>query len=357
MKAVTPSSSSAADSPTRAFAPDFVRAVAMLLVVLLHASMRTDDLTEFGWWASTTLHTLSRISVPLFFLLSGWLLLNAQTAPPLWTFYLRRASKILVPLVVWSAFSLGWRVLVHREAPPTWSSVPKSLLNGSAYYHLWFLPIILKLSLLAPLLLWLRRASGPRRYLGAMAVLAAIALLACVVSETFRHSPARYLVGYGGYFVLGGLIGGARLTATTRLLAWCAWLLGWALTLTATYWTSAAPDSRSETFLGFQTANIAVSSIGAFLLLIDWAGSRQKMCADSRVFHFLRALSACSLGVYVLHPFALELCWLGKLGSWVTGTNWPALAAILFHAVFALTLCAMITAGLRASRLLRPIVP
>jgi surface polysaccharide O-acyltransferase-like enzyme len=349
---------SASENSGRTFAPDAVRAAAMILVVLLHASMRTEGLTSVGWWTSTTLHTFSRIGVPLFFLLSGWLLLNSASTSLKGIFFARRAGKILIPLIAWSAVGIVWRITMHAEKPPEWSALPVLLLNGSAYYHLWFFPVIFKLSLLAPVLVWLKTTLGLQRYVVALAVLALLgAGVFSIAPGYLRSTSLPYLAGYGGYFVLGGLIGGTRLTSLTRSFAWMAVLLGWSLTLLGTGWTSHEPASRSDLFLGFLTLNVAASSIGFFLLIVDRSLATGTTAARGSFRSLVHACGTCSLGIYVMHPFVLEICWLGKLGPWATGDGWPALLAITFHFLLAIAVCGAATAALRSVRWLRVLTP
>ena len=70
---------------------DFVRFLGAFLVVLAHIE---------AWgagpqWAHSFYYTISRNGVPLFFLISGYLLLSKQEDLP--TFFKKRAARIVIP--------------------------------------------------------------------------------------------------------------------------------------------------------------------------------------------------------------------------------------------------------------------
>ena len=95
-------------SYTRSFPPNqlqnlvFCRALACVLVVLLHVAALGFHQWDKNWWASNTYDGLARISVPLFLMLSGALLLHKRE--PLGVFFKKRFRRILPPLIGWSLF-------------------------------------------------------------------------------------------------------------------------------------------------------------------------------------------------------------------------------------------------------------
>ena len=75
---------------------DFMRSIGVFLVVLAH----TDAWGGGPDWVQKIYYTISRNGVPVFFLISGYLLLSKQEDLP--TFMKKRAAKVLVPFFVWS---------------------------------------------------------------------------------------------------------------------------------------------------------------------------------------------------------------------------------------------------------------
>ncbi|MGH8822038.1 MAG: acyltransferase family protein, partial [Rhodoferax sp.] len=58
------------------------------------------------WWAGNVYDSLTRSSVPLFFMVSGATLLPKQE--PIRAFFAKRFIRIVPPLLFWSIFYLWW---------------------------------------------------------------------------------------------------------------------------------------------------------------------------------------------------------------------------------------------------------
>ena len=66
---------------------DLIRTVAIILVILLHASIEPNPTLDFMspqgvqlWWASNVYNSIARTAVPLFVMLTGALLLQPNKA-------------------------------------------------------------------------------------------------------------------------------------------------------------------------------------------------------------------------------------------------------------------------------------
>src|SRR5258708_1026429 len=132
---------------------DFIRVVAIYLVVVIHVSGQlTNEWAQIPllqWMIANVYGSIARISVPLFFMMSGYLLLPRRE--DLKSFYLKRVLKILIPLISWSLLYLFW----FCANPPnlcTAGFVSQALLVNGTYYHLWFLYSLLGLYLALPFL-------------------------------------------------------------------------------------------------------------------------------------------------------------------------------------------------------------
>jgi surface polysaccharide O-acyltransferase-like enzyme len=120
---------------------DMARLVACAAVVLLHTTGRTiyafETTGDLSYGAAIILNSAVRWCVPVFVMLSGGLLLARPIADP-GAFLWRRAQTIIIPLVVWSAAYLWWRVTYYEE-PFSWAWAGREVLSGMPYYHLYFL--------------------------------------------------------------------------------------------------------------------------------------------------------------------------------------------------------------------------
>src|SRR5512141_972917 len=89
---------------------DLIRVVAIYLVVIVHVSGQLTniwgEIPADQWLLADIYGGIARICVPLFFMISGCLLL--PRAESLGTFYRKRIPKLLIPLIVWSLIYVGW---------------------------------------------------------------------------------------------------------------------------------------------------------------------------------------------------------------------------------------------------------
>src|SRR5512144_1931824 len=145
---------------------DVIRVVAIYLVVVVHVSGQLTNLwgkIPTGQWLIADVYGgIARVCVPLFFMISGYLLL--PRAESLGTFYTRRIPKILIPLVAWSLIYLGWYCGNH-PGTCTPNFVWNLLLVQGTYYHLWFLYSLLSIYLILPVLRLMIRPDTDTRLL------------------------------------------------------------------------------------------------------------------------------------------------------------------------------------------------
>lgn len=134
----------------RIHAVDALRAVAIIAVVMIHTTTRTletshYDLVNFPF--TILLNQLARFAVPLFFLISGFVLeLNYKNHTNFWAYLKKRFNRIFIPYVFWSIFY--YFVIYKNHGANFWSD----LATGSASYQLYFIPSLLIFYLTFPLL-------------------------------------------------------------------------------------------------------------------------------------------------------------------------------------------------------------
>ena len=134
---------------------DILRAFATVQVVFLHTSapllynFNTIDLN--WWWAGNIIDSATRPCVPLFFMLSGMLLLGREE--PLSLFLKKRLGRILIPFLTWALIYL---FIFNDKKSGSVVDIGVSFfikfINGPVYYHYWFMYMIILLYLLTPFL-------------------------------------------------------------------------------------------------------------------------------------------------------------------------------------------------------------
>ncbi|MCX8131258.1 MAG: acyltransferase [Clostridia bacterium] len=133
---------------------DQIRVIAAISVIIIHVTAIYSSTSSFAYYSNQ----LVRYAVPIFILLSGFLLhfSNADRELSYLNFLSKRFKKILIPYLVWSI------IYILFENRSNLSSVYyKSgflveslthIIRGTAYPHLYFVIIIIQMYLLYPFL-------------------------------------------------------------------------------------------------------------------------------------------------------------------------------------------------------------
>ncbi|HHW60595.1 MAG TPA: acyltransferase [Syntrophomonadaceae bacterium] len=137
---------------------DWLRALAALTVIAIHITGSYVDFLSSAYYANH----LARFAVPLFIIISGFVLhySNRRKEMTVLSFYQRRMDRILWPYLVWTLFYVFFFPPLMGQGFPWVSAAElgRHLLWGTGSYHLYFLPIIIQLYLLFPLLYrWVKK--------------------------------------------------------------------------------------------------------------------------------------------------------------------------------------------------------
>ena len=330
---------------------DFMRFVGAFIVVLAHI-----DVWGGGPdWVQKIYYTISRNGVPLFFLMSGYLLLSKDEDT--WTFFKKRAAKIIIPFLVWSIFYDVYASNSFAGTGVTLDAILKMfirILRGPRAAQLWFFYSLIGLYFFTPILrLFVARAknSDILYYIALWFVIMPIMFILEEFTPLKNGFELYYAAGYVGYFLLGFYLG--RLETTPRLL-WIAlglFVAGFAFTF-AVFYLNLPPQNNELPFRSYPSLNIILMAIGAFILL-KAAGER----ISPRLACFSSLVSPSSFGIYLVHSILL----VGMAAAWESlgfkTAAGPSLLVIPFVAVVAFLLSWGVIFVMRKIPILRAIVP
>lgn len=310
---------------------DRLRNIATFLVVAVHVAapvaMDFNEYHSFWWRCGNFWNSLARPGVPIFVMLSGFLILRKDEATG--SFLKKRFVRVLFPALFWMA-AYSFYNFQANGGPNSAREFFVGLFEGPVHYHLWFIYLILGLYLMFPILRpWVRSArEADFLYLFGLCALASWGYKICSVFFGLHFGLQwEFFTNNIGYFVLGYYLGtkplyGGHATANgERLAAWnfsksqmltLALLLisiGTASTMWGAFWTktSLTDPEAHKYFYDYLTPNVGMAAIGWFLLVRHF-GDR------APIFEVEKLLSAASFGIYFLHVMVLD--WLSEIGYW-----------------------------------------
>ncbi len=320
---------------------DLIRVLAIFLVVVIHTSGQLTNawgkIPESEWIIGDIYGGIARVGVPLFFMLSGYLLLPRSES--LGSFYRKRVLKIVIPFVAWSIIYIGANCL-RNPGLCTRDYLMQYILLKKTYFHLWFLYSLLGIYIIMPLLRLMVRP-GAEKLLWYVVGLWIIFQPIRTFMDQFLHYSLNFnsqlAVGFLPYFFLGYLLGEVRLTRAWLSAAWALFVLGSAVTIVGTYLITRSAGQFSGYFYDYMTIGVIPSTAGGFLLLrrLSDAG----WLSSERAHAFLRWVAGGTFGAYLIHVaflYSLDALHFNALmgsGVWTI----PLVATVTFGLAFLAT--------------------
>ncbi|WP_312310608.1 acyltransferase [Atlantibacter sp.] len=304
---------------------DNLRGIACLMVIIIHTTTwyitNADVVTPFSWDFANVLNSASRVSVPLFFMISGYLFFGERSAER------RHFLRIGLCLLFYSAVAFIY-IACFTSISPRLSLM--NLLQKPVFYHLWFFFAIIVVYLLSPLIS-VKKVGIPVIF-GLLLVVGVIANPNTMAQSVhgFKWLPVNlYINGDTFYYVLYGLLGraigmmetqGRRYTLTAAL----AFVACVTLISLGTRSELARQGNFSDTFYLYCGPLVFIAAISLFVTV--------KNTLHQRPLPGLALISRHSLGIYGFHALFIH----ALRTRHIEMTHWPVLdIAWIFSATLA----------------------
>lgn len=133
---------------------DGLRIFAALCVIFMHTAagpLRAGVNTD--WHLLNVCTSLAFTAVPLFFMMSGYLLMTSRKTADISVLLRHRLPRLVVPLAGWTVVAVLWQMfLAHTLTPGTiWAQLVTAL-HGPVMVHFWYLYTLIALYALSPIL-------------------------------------------------------------------------------------------------------------------------------------------------------------------------------------------------------------
>jgi surface polysaccharide O-acyltransferase-like enzyme len=303
---------------------DLIRTVAMVAVLLLHASgqwvitsqemSQLNNLEIIRWSVVDVYQSVGVMGVPLFLMLTGALLLQPEKDESLRVFFKKRWARIGLPSLFWFAAYFAWDFLV-QNIPFTASAIVQGILNGP-YTQMWYLYVLAGLYLLTPIFrVFIAHADQNLvKYFVILWVLGVAIIPFFTLFTIFQlNSNVFAITGYIGFFVLGTYLSTVEMRRSTLSLFI---ILGVALTAISTYVLAATVGGTEMYFFQqYFSPTIILASVMLFLLLLTVKPpSVQKENSLSKVHKLIKVISENTLGIFFIHVMIIESIQNGYFG-------------------------------------------
>ncbi len=340
---------------------DWIRVVACLMVMLVHASENFYGADSSGlagnvsmlanesnrFWVSFYDGFVSRAAVPLFMIVSAFLLVPMKPGQTMTSFYKHRFGRILPPfvffLLLYTFLPLLWGGMTWEQSLADLKLLPFNFPSMAG--HLWFMYPLISLYIIIPVVSpWLEKVSAKdeRIFLGFFIFTTFIPWFRLITPELWgecfwnNFGAFWYCSGYLGYLVLAHYIRfhldwDRRKRLTVGLLCFLVGgaFTGWSFWLKGTPGVL-IPTPEIEWSWPFCTPNVLMQTFGLFLMfscigmgkagVVDaGAGVAGVPSAASNAGaagkeSFVSRLARLTFGMYLVHMF-----FLAPIATWIIG--------------------------------------
>lgn len=290
---------------------DALKIMATFAVLKLHVGYRGD--------AGAILQYICGFAIPIFFMVSGALLLNKPGGVSV-KYMIQRIGRILGLMFVWNIMLVALMVVKNKSLMNPFQYILQAMLQKDYFWHFWYLWSLLILTALSPLISRAFEIQSKRKILIMACMLVCFVMSFMTVYEDGRyileiHIPQTFrLWSHCMYFCIGGAIyryrGSKCITDLLRkhrgFVFITLGLLSVSVALVQYHICYGTRFSSPE--YCFSNPVILLYNV---LLFTGIVFLKEISIYRSRIFD---ALHRDSLGIYILHPFMIII--LRRLGIW-----------------------------------------
>lgn len=298
---------------------DYLRVLACMMVIIVHAceffyigAEGIQIANDTDRWVVGLIDSALRPAVPLFVMISGYLLLPVTM--PTGLFMKKRLTRVVIPFVIWSvlyaSLPLVWGAM---DTQTSLSQLVHLLVNfNDAAGHLWFVYMLVGVYLVMPIISpWLEKASKKEEL--TVLILWAVTLFFPMMRDSWgplygecfwnEFQLFYYFSGHVGYVVLAHYLRRwvdmpfARVLPLSIALIIAGYVFTTGIWIERSYWAESLQEL--EVSWRFCTPGVAAMSIGIFMLF--------RFVHAGRCYRLVRSLSVDSYGIYLMHIFFLGM--------------------------------------------------
>jgi len=287
-----------------------LRVIALFAVIVLHTAslllMEYKKASLGDWLVADFYNALVRFAVPVFVMISGALLLHREYE--LGDFLKRRLSRVVWPFLFWSFVYIGYSWYNEDIAftADAWANTKVILhqLKYGAFYHLWYVYMLIGLYLFIPIISKFVRNAAEKEILYFLLVWYVVMIFSQPYLSRFQPTvDVHYFTGYLGYLVLGHYLAYKELPQKS--------LKTWLIIFFFIFLAGITAGTYIITFNTNALSTIMYEPLGPFIVLYS---SGIFLLARVTVFKLPQSLvkirdlaGGLSLGIYLCHALFLTL--------------------------------------------------
>jgi putative acetyl transferase len=280
---------------------DLLKVLACVGVVLLHTAM--GGFKETGSWNfSTYLYYLGTYSIPLFFMVNGYLLLGKREIT--YSYILQKVKWILITVSSWTF--IVW-VFKRDFTENLIKKIVGSLIQKGYFFQFWFFGTLILIYICLPILK--KFLNSKRRYFYILSLLVVIGLIFELANIVLQMPIQTYVIQtfrlwtWFFYYVLGGYI--AQFTMKELKSRFKNWMkivsiLLFLISPLILFFIAKTAYHNLFAEYFYDTLFVKVSTLGIFLTILT-------LTLNENRNEWIVSLSNQTMGVFIIHTYIMKV--------------------------------------------------
>ena len=326
---------------------ELLRIAACFGVVVLHAAsqhFRDVPVDTFVWKVSNFYHGISRFAVACFIMISGALYLDKKRTWNLKKLWLKNILSVAVAYVFWQIFYGIYRIVITGNSGRGAVWIVKKMLVyvSDAYFHLWYLPMLIGLMIITPLLWEFVNCKRGKQWEEYLIILF---LIFKILPYTAAYFPLPWIdhiktlmntvqpdlaTDFAGYFILGHYLYEYGLPEKLERLVYVLGVVFIAGGIGLCQWKALEQNSAVQSFYENYTLAAFFWSAAVFLFFRNHIG---RIHWSEKKAEIICYLGGCTFGIYLIHAFFRDILHRAGFDSMFINNTViavPVVAAVIF---------------------------
>lgn len=292
---------------------DILRVVACFMVVFLHTCSKFyygNPILSFNWQVSNILDSCVRASVPLFFMISGVLFLNPKRETTTKNLYLKYILRLSAVYLAWSVIYTLYAVYA-KDCPFDTKSIILSVINGP--FHFWYLPVIIGLYILSPILIKITKGadrSAAKYFIAVFGISCAVKTVSVCSFLPFYDEikavcdivPIGMVCQHYSYFLLGYFLYNFDFSEFQKRTVYILGLISPAVCAFLTSCLSRSAGEANDALYGYFSVFTLLEAAAVFTFF-----KNLKPVKNQTAKRVISEMSKCTLGIYLIHILPIKI--------------------------------------------------